>query len=201
MGVFKGGDPREVGRKGGRPTNAERAKRAEQILAPLPEKKRQYLLNIASGMNKKAAALAAGYTPSMAAAACVKIETEDYKRAFGELARMKIPASKIVKRINQGLDAVETKFFTNNGVVTDSRDVINWSERRKYAALAAEVTDRWHPRQELDVTHAVDESTLRRFTDLADRLAIASLPSEELETLAQSHHPLTIDADETGSDT
>ena len=42
----------------------------------------------------------------------------------------------VAGRIKEGLDAQETKFFQKDGLVTDSRDVIAWSERREYAALA-----------------------------------------------------------------
>ena len=34
--------------------------------------------------------------------------------------------------------ATETKFFSHEGVVQDSRDVPAWSERRQYAELATE---------------------------------------------------------------
>jgi hypothetical protein len=40
--------------------------------------------------------------------------------------------------ISDGLEATETKFFQHEGRVTDSKELINWSERRAYAELAAE---------------------------------------------------------------
>lgn len=42
----------------------------------------------------------------------------------------------IAKRIIEGLDAEETKFFQKDGLVTDSRNVTSWSERRQYAETA-----------------------------------------------------------------
>jgi hypothetical protein len=38
----------------------------------------------------------------------------------------------------EGVGATETKFFSHEGKVQDSRDVVAWSERRQYAELAAE---------------------------------------------------------------
>lgn len=55
------------------------------------------------------------------------------------LIRLHIPAEKIVKRINEGLDATETKFFQFQGEVQEQHDVISYGERRQYAALAAEL--------------------------------------------------------------
>ena len=58
-------------------------------------------------------------------------------KAAQRLALLIDPSLEIVaNRIKEGLDAQETKFFQKDGVVTDSRDVIAWSERREYAALA-----------------------------------------------------------------
>lgn len=43
---------------------------------------------------------------------------------------------KVAQRIKEGLDAMETKFFQKDGIVTDSRDVIAWGERRGYIETA-----------------------------------------------------------------
>lgn len=146
MGSFRGGDPEEVGKLGGRPRGSKN-KPEPDPLEGLNEKKKKYALLLAKGHSKREAALRAGYTIAMANAACQKIETGDFKQRFADLVRKKIPASKIIKRINAGLDATDTKFFSKDGVVTDSRDVVNWAERRKTAELAAQMGDLWHPRQ------------------------------------------------------
>jgi hypothetical protein len=74
----------------------------------------------------------------MASHASTKIETKDVRQAFAALIRETIPPERITKAISEGLDAMETKFFSSEGEVKDSRDVIAWSERRAYAELAAE---------------------------------------------------------------
>jgi hypothetical protein len=38
--------------------------------------------------------------------------------------------------IKDGLDAMRTQFFQKDGIVTDSRDVVAWGERRAYAETA-----------------------------------------------------------------
>jgi hypothetical protein len=68
-----------------------------------------------------------------------KIETPDVKMAFTELIQQAIPPERIAKAIEEGLGALETKFFSHEGVVQDQREVVNWSERRQYAAMAAEM--------------------------------------------------------------
>lgn len=116
---------------------------------PLSPRKRKYVDGRAKGLSKKDAALAAGYSESVALKAKSHIETPEVRAAFAQLMRKKIPAERIAQRISEGLDAMETKFFQKDGVVTDRRDVIAWSERRQYASLAAELGG-YHapPRQE-----------------------------------------------------
>jgi hypothetical protein len=104
----------------------------------LPPKKQKYVKARAEGMSKKAAALKAGYSQSMASSVSHAIETQDVRTAFAELIQRKISAEKIADRIDAGLDAIETKFFQKDGEVVERVDVIAWSERRLYAALAAE---------------------------------------------------------------
>jgi hypothetical protein len=74
----------------------------------------------------------------MASHAAQKIETADFRQAFAALIRETVPPERIAKAISEGLEAVETKFFSSEGEVKDSRDVIAWSERRQYVAMAAE---------------------------------------------------------------
>lgn len=107
-------------------------------LRNLTARKRIYVKGIAAGLTKKQAALDAGYSVSVAEKAKSHIETAELRDAFSRLIRLRIPAHKISARIAEGLDAMETKFFQKDGLVTDSRDVINWAERRAYAQLATE---------------------------------------------------------------
>ena len=92
----------------------------------------------AEKVDGKLAALDAGFSKSMADHASTKIETRDVKEAFAALIREAVPPERIVKVISEGLEAMETKFFAEKGVVKDERDVISWPERRQYAELAAE---------------------------------------------------------------
>jgi len=108
-------------------------------LEKLSPKKQKYVKARASGMTKKDAALEAGYAESTSLRVANNIETPDVRAAFAEVMRRKISADKIAQRVAEGLDAMETKFFQSEGVVTDSKEVVAWSERRQYAALAAEL--------------------------------------------------------------
>ena len=118
---------------------------------PLSKRKQKYIAGVADGKTKMQAALDAGYSDSMAHSTA-QIETPDVRAAFAELVRERIPARKIVDRINAGLDAKETKFFQSEGVVTDHRDVIAWSERRQYAELAAEFGGYFVPPKQENIT-------------------------------------------------
>ena len=118
-------------------------------------KQKKYVDNLSKGMTKKDAALAAGYSASVAnsvngGANQRRIETPEVREAFAALIRKKISPEKIAKRINEGLDAMETKFFQKDGNVVESRDVIAWSERRQYAELAAEYGDYVAPKKPVE---------------------------------------------------
>ena len=108
-------------------------------LDKLNTKQRAYVEGRASGKNKKQAALDAGYSASTARVPGPAIEgCAAVRQEFRRLIRSKITGEKIAQRLAEGLDAVDTKFFQFEGEVTDSRDVVAWSERREYAKLAAE---------------------------------------------------------------
>jgi hypothetical protein len=113
---------------------------------PVDPRRREYLDNRARGDSKKDAATKAGFSASMARNAKEKIE----KPIAGELARAiqaRIPIEKIVQRIDEGLDAVETKVISHLGTVTDYIDLVAWTERREYAAMAAEYGRYHEPRK------------------------------------------------------
>lgn len=101
----------------------------------LTTKQRLYAQVVAQGKTKAEAKRVAGYSATTSTTA---IESSSVKAAFSRLVRQYIPAHHLAKRIAEGLDATETKFFQMEGQVTDSRDVIAWGERHKYAKLAAE---------------------------------------------------------------
>jgi hypothetical protein len=111
---------------------------AAKSFSSLPPQKQKYVEGLAEGKTKVQAALDAGYSPAMARSATHNIETPDVRAAFAALMRKRIPPEKIVQRIEEGLDAKETKFFQEKGVVTDQRDVVAYGERRQYAELAAQ---------------------------------------------------------------
>ena len=118
----------------------------DNTLSNLPEKKQKYLKNRAKGMSKRQSALKAGYSESVAKSVNAHIETPDVKQAFREAIEKHAPYEKVARRVAEGLDAIETKFFQKDGFVMESKDVIAWSERRMYAELAAQMGDYWNPK-------------------------------------------------------
>jgi hypothetical protein len=118
---------------------------AEKLAASLPPKKQAYLEGRLAGKSKRQSALEAGFSQSMADHASTKIETSDVREAFAALIRQRVPPERLAKAIADGLDAMETKFFAEKGVVKDQRDVISWTERRQYAELAAKFAGYYAP--------------------------------------------------------
>jgi hypothetical protein len=107
------------------------------VTGSLSPKKRRYVEERLSGKSRRASALIAGYSESMANHPN-KVETQNVREAFAVLIRETVPPERIAKAIMEGLDANETRFFAHEGKVQDSREIPSWSERRQYAELAAE---------------------------------------------------------------
>jgi hypothetical protein len=102
-------------------------------------------------LRSRQSALDAGYAESVARTAKEHIETPDVQKAFAALIQSVIPAEKIVARIAEGLDAMETKVFSFQGMIFDQTDMIAWSERREYAKLAAEYGQYFVPSLDMNV--------------------------------------------------
>jgi hypothetical protein len=75
-----------------------------------------YVDGIAAGRTKKQAAIAAGYSESSANNAAAIIERAAVK-AFQGLIQQTIPVKKIIERMAEGLNAMETKCFVHEGGV------------------------------------------------------------------------------------
>jgi len=123
---------------------------------PLSQRKRKYIKGVAAGKTKRQAAIDAGYSEATAENAKAVIETPDVRAEFQRLIREAIPSGKIVQRLAEGVDAMETRFFQNKGAVVETRDVIAWSERRAYLELATEYGGYFIPKQEIEVNDKSD---------------------------------------------
>jgi phage terminase small subunit len=108
---------------------------ASHYFAPLNARKRKYLEGVTRGLSKTEAKRLAGYSESTQPC---KIETPQLKAQFARLIRQHVPAHVLAKRIAEGVDAKETKFFQFEGKVTDQRDVVAWGPRATFAKIAAE---------------------------------------------------------------
>lgn len=101
----------------------------------LKPRQRKYIEAVVGGMTREEAKRFAGYSETTRPA---RIENPSIKAAFARLIKQAVPAHILAKRIAEGLNAEETKFFQHEGKITDQANVIAWSERRQYAQLAAQ---------------------------------------------------------------
>jgi hypothetical protein len=99
-------------------------------------RRRKVLRGMINGKNLSQATLDAGYSESMAAVACREIMPH-IRGAFQEAMLNKIPLGKLSDTVAAGLDAKETKVFSTEAGLVYSKPLIAWGERRRYAALAA----------------------------------------------------------------
>lgn len=139
-------------------------------------RKLRYAKGVAAGMSKYDAAMDAGYSKNTALSAKSKIETGDFAQMFQNLLRRRISPNKVALRIDQGLDAVEQRHFLNSktGDIVSSKPSPNFSERRHYAGMAAEMAGYYKPKQQ--VGHILDDQALERLCLLAERLAALTAP-------------------------
>jgi hypothetical protein len=171
------------------------ASKTEEIISTLPLQKQKYVISKLSGKSSYKAAIAADYAHTTARNP-QQIETPDVKQAFAELLRLKIPAKRIVKRISEGLNATDTKFFVVNGIVKDTKETINYKERREYSSIAAQMGNYWHPKQEINTTKTLDDNTAKRLIAMAERLGLEELDWEQRRELRKSHVTLEVQAKE-----
>lgn len=101
-------------------------------------KKLNYVKERLKGKSKQQAALAAGYAATTARNVADAIETPDVKALFQRLIQQRIPMEKIAARLEEGMDATEVKVFATKEGIVMSDPLIAWTERRKYAELAAQ---------------------------------------------------------------
>jgi len=109
-------------------------KKTPKIRVVLKPRQAKLLEGLVEGKSVRAAALEAGYSANTAAHPEDLLDTVAMRKALNHLLA---PPEKIAARINEGLDAMETRFFQFQGEVTEARNVIAWGERRAYAELAA----------------------------------------------------------------
>jgi|HubBroStandDraft_6_1064221.scaffolds.fasta_scaffold22481_4 hypothetical protein len=96
------------------------------------------LEGIVDGKSVHRAALDAGYSPNTADHPADLLETKSMRAALQQL----LPSiEKIALRINEGLDATKTEFAKLEGAITDSRQCIDFAERRQYAELACKLKE------------------------------------------------------------
>jgi hypothetical protein len=129
------------GKKKGKPRG-----RKKSDFQGLDVRRKKYVAGRLSGKSKKASALEAGFSESMAENAGAKIETGDVRRAFQQLARRAVPAEKIVKRLQEGLDAT---WITRQGRGRKAVCIEEpyFRERREYLMLAAQFAGYYLPKQ------------------------------------------------------
>ncbi len=148
-----------------RTRKSKKKPRRKSVIAKLTPRQGKLLDGIAQLKTPVQAARDAGYSESTARSAYRILQGANVRREFQSLLRRHVDLDKLGYRIAQGLDAVETKLFTYKGVITDSRELINWDARLAYIEIAAKYTGYHVDKQAVEVEY--DESSL---TDAGQRL-------------------------------
>ena len=136
-----------------RPRKSKKRPQQTSAKSKLTPRQGKLLEGISQLKSQEQAALDAGYSPSAARSACRILDGPSVLAELGKILRRWIDPEKLGLRIAEGLDAMETRFFQSEGVVTDSRDVIAWGERRAYIEMAAKYAGYHIDKQEIAVAH------------------------------------------------
>ena len=95
---------------------------------PVDKKRTLKYIDNCQTMTKKDAALKAGFAPSTANCPPIIEGTAGFK----ELLESYIPKDKLLKKLNEGLDAMAVRVAMKDGVITDEKEYIDYETRHKY---------------------------------------------------------------------
>lgn len=125
----------------------------------LSAKQRQYVRGRLQGKTKTAAALEAGYSASTANKAKEKIDSSPaVKKLFTEMLEAAgITDSKLAQRLSEALDAIETKFWSSEGEVSDERDVVAHGIRLQALELLLKLKGHLIDKHELRMVRTLEE--------------------------------------------
>ena len=137
------------------------------------EKRRKYVKNrTLKGLNKKDAALEAGFPLSMAENAAAKIETPEVVAAIEEFDKaltLAIPTVRLVKKLSEGLEATTVKTAQFEGAITDVKEFVDYPTRLQYVKEIALMSRRFEPRSKVE--HSMDEDLLQVLAEGRQRAA------------------------------
>ena len=132
-------------------------------------KQARFVEGLTEGKSARRAALEAGYRESSADHATTEI-LPVVERAFGEVIREAIPVERLVQRLNEGLDSVETKIATFEGKITDERTFVDYGQRRAYAELIVKLGGHFVPTNRIESPHLdaalVREELIRKLSGI-----------------------------------
>lgn len=97
----------------------------------------QKLLQSKGRISKRKAALAVGFSKSMAENAKAKIE-DVHREYFQRLADAVIPDELLIVKLREGLDATEVKTASYEGQITGMEEFVDFKTRLAYLETAAE---------------------------------------------------------------
>lgn len=113
-------------------------KKSAKNRVSLKPRQAKLLQGLVDGKSVRQAALDAGYSPNTAQHPADVLETKSMRAALKDLIA---PVEKIALRINEGLDAMKTEFAKFEGKISDSKDCVDFAERRQYAELACKLKE------------------------------------------------------------
>jgi len=98
----------------------------------------KFVVGIMAGKSQRAAALDAGYAEATANQAYRALMPRA-RELFGTMLQEHIPLERQTRLLAEGMEANTTKFFAEKGIVTDEREMVDWTARHNFQRLAAQI--------------------------------------------------------------
>lgn len=120
----------------------------------LTPKKRRYIQERLKHplKSKKDCAIAAGYSPNTAHNVAAKVERGCREKLMESMKRHGISDDYLIKRLKEGLNAKDTKYFAHEGRVRDKKTSIDHNARRSYLDMAFSLRGDFIDKKELEIT-------------------------------------------------
>lgn len=153
----------------------ERARRVVEALIDDPD------------MTLKKAGLKAGFTKSPAQQAHAALKSAGAQELFRRLmaARPKLKHSALADKLEQGLDAVQVKYFAHEGLVQDEREQVDFGTRATYLGLATRLAG-LDPGSRMELTGAGGKDLIPAVQSL---VVLPQLTKEQLLALLEVKEP------------
>lgn len=152
------------------PSQADKA-RANQLLAKLTPRQKAYVHRRIAGDDRVEAARKAGYLDRSKSQLKNIEERKSVSEAFQMLVQLSVPGQKLLRVMQEGLEATAVEYAKDGGKITDERERPDYATRHRYANTLAQWAGYVVPEQQAAATGANHFALLHTVVNVNDKPA------------------------------